>query len=59
MKHKSNVNGFNQWVEHNIHENISKVQEGGTSLIMFGPLTSSVDFGAEKEEHQYLVGCLL
>ena len=59
MKHKSNVNGFNQLfrggesniqsvVAHNVHENISKVQEGGTSLMMFGPLTSSLDYGAEK-----------
>ena len=59
LKHKANVNGFNQLfrggestiqsvVAHNVHENISKVQEGGTSLMMFGPLTSSLDYGAEK-----------
>ena len=61
MKHKSNVNGFNQLfrggestiqsvVAHNVHENISKVQEGGTCLMMFGPLTSSLDHGAEKKD---------
>ena len=63
MKHKSNVNGFNQLfrggessiqsvVAHNVHENISKVQEGGTCLMMFGPLTSSLDHSAEKRIHQ-------
>ena len=61
MKHKSNVNGFNQLfrggessiqsvVAHNVHENISKVQEGGTCLMMFGPLTSSLDHSAEKKD---------
>ena len=35
-------------VAHNVHENISKVQEGDTSLLMFGPLTSLLDYGAEK-----------
>jgi hypothetical protein len=61
MKHKSNVNGFNQLfrggestiqsvVAHNVHENISKVQEGGTCLMMFGPRTSSLDHSAEKKD---------
>ncbi len=50
MNHKLNVNGFNQLfrggeaeirsvVSHNVHENIGRIQEGGTSLIMYGPLT--------------------
>ncbi len=25
-------------VSHNVHENIGRIQEGGTSLIMFGPI---------------------
>jgi hypothetical protein len=50
MGHKLNINGFNQLfrggeaaiqsvVAHNVHKNIGRVQEGGTSLIMYGPLT--------------------
>jgi hypothetical protein len=50
MNHKLNVNGFNQLFQsgeaeirsvvlHNIHENIGCIQEGGTSLIMYKPLT--------------------
>ncbi len=49
MSHKLNINGFNQLfrggeaaiqsvVTHNVHKNIGRVQEGGTSLIMYGPL---------------------
>ena len=54
LKHKRNVNGFNQLfkggeaaiqsiVAHNVHENIGKVQQGGTSLILFGHLTQLLD----------------
>jgi hypothetical protein len=50
MKHKKNVNGFNQLfkggeaviqpiIAHNVHENIGCTQQGGTSLIKFGHLT--------------------
>jgi hypothetical protein len=50
MNHKLNVKGFNQLfrggeveirsvVSHNIHKNIGHIQEGGTSLIMYRPLT--------------------
>ncbi len=50
MGHKLNINGFNQLfqggeaaiqsvVAHNVHKNIGRVQEGGTSLVMYGPLT--------------------
>ena len=50
MGHKANVNGFNQLFKggeaaiqsvlaHNVHENFGRIQDGGTSLIMFGPLT--------------------
>ncbi len=49
MAHRQNINGFNQLfkggkaavrsaVAHNVHENIGKVQEGGTSLLMFGAI---------------------
>ena len=50
MQDRHNINGFNQLfkggeaaihrvVAHNTHENISRVQEGGTSLLLFGTLT--------------------
>ena len=65
MRHKDNVNGFNQLfrggesaiqsvVSHNIHENISKTQEGGTSLLMFGPTTDQLDYTAEKRDNSGL-----
>jgi hypothetical protein len=54
MRHKKNGNGFNQLfkggevvvqtiVAHNLHENVGKVQQGGTSLILFGQLTEQLD----------------
>jgi hypothetical protein len=54
MRNRRNVNGFNQLfkggeaalqsvVAHNVHENIGRVQEGGTSLLLFGPLTEQLD----------------
>ena len=50
MKHNKNCNGFNQLfkggevsvqlvVAHNVHENIGRTQQGGTSLLLFGHLT--------------------
>jgi hypothetical protein len=61
MKHKDNKNGFNQLfrggeaviqslVSHNIHKNICKTQEGGTSLLMFGPTTDYLDRTTEKRD---------
>ena len=55
IKHKQNHNGFNQLfrggeadirsvVAHNVHENVSRVQEGGTSMILFGSLIQQFDF---------------
>jgi hypothetical protein len=55
MKHKANCNGFSQLfkgskaaiqliVAHDVHENFGKTQQGGTSLIMFGPITEQLDF---------------
>ncbi len=61
--HKDNRNGRNQLfrggeadvrsvVAHNVHEadRIGRVQEGGTGLLMFGPLTEYLDMrGSEKD----------
>jgi hypothetical protein len=49
MQDRQNVNGFNQLfkggegaiqsvVAHNIHKNIGRVQDGGTSLMVIGSL---------------------
>lgn len=53
-KHKKNVNGFNQLFKggeaaiqsiaaHNVHENVGRIQQGGTSLLLFGYLTQHLD----------------
>ena len=36
-------------VAHNIHENVGKIQEGGTSLLAFGHLIQYVDLTAGKD----------
>ena len=47
IKHKENYNGFNQLfrggeayirsvVAHDVHENVGRVQEGGTIMLLFG-----------------------
>jgi hypothetical protein len=52
--HHLNMNGFNQMFKggevviqsitaHNTHENIGCIQEGGASLLMFGPITEYLD----------------
>jgi hypothetical protein len=55
MQHRSNVNGSNQLfkggelmvqsvVAHNIHKNVGRTQQGGTSLLLvFGHLTEQLD----------------
>ena len=54
MKHKENYNGFNQLfrrgeadiisaVALNFHKNIFKVQQGGTSMLLFGSLIQQFD----------------
>ncbi len=54
FKHKRNVNGFNQLFKggkapiqsiaaHNVHENVGRIQQGGTSLLLFGHLTQQLD----------------
>jgi hypothetical protein len=53
-KHKRHVNGFNQLfnggeaavqsiVAHNVHENVGKIQQGGTALMLFGQLLQQLD----------------
>jgi hypothetical protein len=53
MAHRQNINEFNQLfkggkaavqsaVAHNVHENIGKVQEGRTSLLIFGAITDYI-----------------
>ena len=54
-KHKDNRNGFSQIIRggeaeirsiaaHNVHENVGRVQEGGTSMLLYGPLVYQYDF---------------
>jgi hypothetical protein len=54
MRHKDNVNGFNQLfkggeaevrsvVAHNVHENIGRVQEGGMRILAFGTITEKIE----------------
>jgi hypothetical protein len=54
MHDRRNVNGFNQLfkgcvaahqlvVVHNVHNNLGRVQEGGTSLLLFASLTEQLD----------------
>ena len=55
VRHKGNHNGFNQlfrgWeydiisvVPHNVQKYVSRVQQGGTSMLLFGPLIQQLDF---------------
>ncbi len=54
MRDRQNVNGFGQLfnggeatiqalVAHNVHKNIGKVQEGGTSIMIIGALTEYIE----------------
>jgi hypothetical protein len=54
IKHKWNVDSFNQLFKggksaiqsitvHNVHKNVGQVQQGGTSLILFGHLTEQLN----------------
>ena len=54
LRHKDNKHGFSQLfnggeadvrsvVGHNVHENVSRVQQGGTSLLLFGDLVQHLD----------------
>jgi hypothetical protein len=65
MHDRRNVNEFNQLfkggkvalqsvVAHNVHENIGRVQEGGTSLLLFGPLTEQLDNDQPRKDESGL-----
>ena len=67
LRHKDNRNGWNQLfrggesdvrsiVAHNIHEadKIGRVQEGGTGLLMFGPITEYLDMPASEKDRSGL-----
>ncbi len=67
MKNKKTCNGFNQLFKggeavvqsvaaQNVHENFGKVQQGGTSLIMFGPLTDQLNINETGKDDMGL-GC--
>ena len=54
LKNKQNINGWNQLfqlceedvrsvVAHNTHDNVAATQEGGTGLLIFGPLIELLD----------------
>lgn len=61
MRHKENKNGFSQMfrggeadirsvVGHNVHENVGRIQQGGTSLLMYGPLIQHLDMDESGAE---------
>ncbi len=63
MRHRLNCNGFNQLfkggetaihliVAHNIHGIFGKTQQGGTSLMLFGPITEQLDFERSRKVTQ-------
>ncbi len=67
MKNNKNCNGFNQLfkggeaavqsiVAHNVHNIFGKEQQGGTRLIMFGPITEQLDFNESGKDDMGL-GC--
>ena len=54
-KHKDNRNGFSPMFRgreadirstaaHNVHANLVRIQEGGTSMLLYGPLVDQYDF---------------
>ena len=61
MQHKQNQNGFSQLfkgggaavhsvVAHNVHKNFGPVQEGRTSLLLFGSLSESLRQGGMEKD---------
>jgi hypothetical protein len=61
MKHKRNINGINQLfkggkaaiksiVAHNVHENVGRIQQAGTSLLLFGHLTEQLDCSESRKD---------
>jgi hypothetical protein len=66
MHDRRNINGFNQLfkggkaalqsvVVHNVHENMGRVQEGGTSLVLFGSLTEQLNHDQTGKDNTGLV----
>ena len=60
LHHKDNRIGFNQLfygreadlrsiVAHNTHKNVGRVQEGGTAMLVFGPMTQHMDLTQAKD----------
>ena len=54
-KHKDNRNGLSQMFRgreaeirsiavNNVHENVGRIQEGGTRMLLYGPLVYQFDF---------------
>ena len=55
LRHKDNKNGFSQMFNggeckirsvaaNNVHKNVGRVQQGGTSLLIYGPMIENYDF---------------
>ena len=60
-RHKDNVNGLSQMFNggeaeirtllgHNVHENVGRTQQGGTGLLLYGPLTAQYDHEASGKD---------
>jgi hypothetical protein len=61
MKHKKNGNFLNQLfrgdeaailsiLAHNVHENIGRTKQGGTSLILFGHLMEQLNHNVSRKD---------
>jgi hypothetical protein len=60
LKHKNNSNGWNKLlrgeeevrsvVAHNVHEDVSPVQEGGVGLLLFCPFIESLDMAQSGKD---------
>jgi hypothetical protein len=61
FKHKRNVNGFNQLFKggeapilsiaaHSVHENVGRIQQEGTSLLLFRHLTQQLDLNKSGKD---------
>ncbi len=66
MHDRHNINGFNQSYQggeaviqsvmaHNIHKNISQIQEGGTSLLLLGLLAEQLAYNQPGKDETGLV----
>ena len=67
LHHKSNTNRWNQLfqradkdvrlvVAHNSHKNIALVQEGGSGLLVFGPIIDQLDMKSSGKDKSGLDG---